>query len=338
MKILVVEYITGGGMVDATLPPALVHEGELMLHSLLADLLDLHELEIYITRDYRLFQDNFAVQKRRLSQLIIARNDDLMQVLQEKLDQFDALWPIAPESDNILADLCSLTESAGKILLNSSSEAVEIAGDKLKTYACLKRQNIKIIPGYPFSEIEQFNPHLRVLKPFDGVGSSDVYLLKDQADFQRLRATVADPDNYILQPYIPGRALSLCCLFANGRAWLISCNEQHLEITDGRFALLACKVNVQADAGACRQIIDRIAMAMPGLWGYAGIDLIDSDTGPWVVEINPRLTSSCAGLRDALGINVAALVLGLLRGLPEIMPCCNNTIVINIAEKCCHAS
>lgn len=179
---------------------------------------------------------------------------------------------------------------------------------------------------------------MRVLKPVDGIGCSDVYLLDDQADFQRLQATISDHDNYILQPYIQGRTLSLSCLFADGRGWLLSCNEQQIETIDGRFELLACRVNVQADTGTCRRLIDRIALAIPVLWGYSGIDLIVSDAGLWVVEINPRLTTSFAGLRDALGINTAQLVLDLLDGTPEISRSCDDSIVIDIAGENCHAS
>jgi predicted ATP-grasp superfamily ATP-dependent carboligase len=51
---------------------------------------------------------------------------------------------------------------------------------------------------------------------------------------------------------------------------------------------------------------------MPDLWGYVGIDLIDGATGPLVLEVNPRLTTSYVGLARAIRMNPAALVLGLL--------------------------
>lgn len=338
MKILVVEYITGGGLVDVSLPSGLLHEGELMLQALLTDLLALKDLEIAVTRDYRLFQVRFAAQQGNPAQIVIHDGDDLLQVLQKLLQQFDAVWPIAPESGNILHNISRLVESAGKTLLNSSAEAVAVAGDKKKTCACLQHHGILTVPCHPFSASEHSAARQWVVKPCDGVGCSDVYLLSDQADFQRLQAIISDHDNYILQPYLQGRTLSLSCLFADGRGWLLSCNEQQIETIDGRFELLACRVNVQADTGACRRLIDRIALAIPGLWGYAGIDLIDSDAGLWVVEINPRLTTSFAGLRDALGINTAQLVLDLLDGTPEISRSCDDSIVIDIAGENCHAS
>jgi predicted ATP-grasp superfamily ATP-dependent carboligase len=49
------------------------------------------------------------------------------------------------------------------------------------------------------------------------------------------------------------------------------------------------------------------------LWGYAGIDLILTAGGPVILEINPRLTTSYVGLRQATGENPATLMLDLYR-------------------------
>ena len=54
-----------------------------------------------------------------------------------------------------------------------------------------------------------------------------------------------------------------------------------------------------------------VARALPGLWGYCGVDFIETDSGPQVLEVNPRLTTSYAGLRRATGLNCAQLVLDL---------------------------
>jgi len=42
-----------------------------------------------------------------------------------------------------------------------------------------------------------------------------------------------------------------------------------------------------------------------------GIDLIDTESGPVVLEVNPRLTVSYAGLHSMLGFNPAGKVLAL---------------------------
>jgi len=68
-----------------------------------------------------------------------------------------------------------------------------------------------------------------------------------------------------------------------------------------------------ADAdGALLDLAKRAIAAIPGLWGYVGIDVVLTQRGPVVLEVNPRLTTSYAGLRAALDINPARLVLDLL--------------------------
>ena len=58
---------------------------------------------------------------------------------------------------------------------------------------------------------------------------------------------------------------------------------------------------------------------VPGLAGYVGVDLVLSARGPFVIEINPRLTTSYVGLRTVTDLNLAEVILELVeRGeLPD---------------------
>ena len=77
-------------------------------------------------------------------------------------------------------------------------------------------------------------------------------------------------------------------------------------------SLEAVIVNAVADRdGRFSRLGAQIAAALPRLRGYVGVDIVAADAGPVVLEVNPRLTTSCSGLRAALGLNVAALELGL---------------------------
>jgi predicted ATP-grasp superfamily ATP-dependent carboligase len=76
-----------------------------------------------------------------------------------------------------------------------------------------------------------------------------------------------------------------------------------------------------------------VAEAIPGLWGYAGIDLIETPEQILVLEINPRLTTSFAGLNTALGINVAGLVLQLVQGEPAIQCTAGHPVTVNIEQE-----
>jgi predicted ATP-grasp superfamily ATP-dependent carboligase len=55
-----------------------------------------------------------------------------------------------------------------------------------------------------------------------------------------------------------------------------------------------------------------VAAAVPGLAGYAGMDMILTEDGPRVLEINPRLTTSYGGLRQAIGDNPSGIILDML--------------------------
>lgn len=51
-----------------------------------------------------------------------------------------------------------------------------------------------------------------------------------------------------------------------------------------------------------------IARAIPGLWGYAGVDLLKCEEGVKVLEINPCLTTSYTALSGKTAFNPAQLL------------------------------
>jgi predicted ATP-grasp superfamily ATP-dependent carboligase len=121
---------------------------------------------------------------------------------------------------------------------------------------------------------------------------------------------------------LTGEAASLSLLCQDGAALLLACNRQDVVERDGRLRYLGSTVaGLEARRRCYQPLAERVARAMPGLWGYVGIDLVDTPDGAVVLEVNPRLTTSYVGLRRSLGVNPAELVLALLkRGLSEITP------------------
>ena len=53
---------------------------------------------------------------------------------------------------------------------------------------------------------------------------------------------------------------------------------------------------------------------VPGLFGYVGVDVVLSDACDWVIEINPRLTTSYLGLRALAEDNLAEMMVRVARG------------------------
>jgi predicted ATP-grasp superfamily ATP-dependent carboligase len=94
---------------------------------------------------------------------------------------------------------------------------------------------------------------------------------------------------------------------------LLAVNLQEVRIAERRVVVERLLVNAVADTdGRLATLAQAVVAAIPGLWGYIGIDLVRTRNGPVVLEVNPRLTTSYCGLRAALGLNAAGMVLQLV--------------------------
>jgi predicted ATP-grasp superfamily ATP-dependent carboligase len=151
-----------------------------------------------------------------------------------------------------------------------------------------------------------------VVKPDDGAGSERTEVIPDRA-LAEARLEQLGP-GFVAQPWQPGTAISLSLLCADGEARVLSCNRQQVRIAEGQVSLGGIVVNGEARlAPLLLGLAGQVARALPGLGGHVGVDLILGTDGPVILEINPRLTTSYCGLRRALGVNPAALVLELSR-------------------------
>jgi predicted ATP-grasp superfamily ATP-dependent carboligase len=303
MKVLVFEYVTGGGLRGESLPAGLVREGELMLRALTEDLLAIPEVSVTILRDDRLP----ALPARSLLTVTpVGQQSELNMLWKNGMAASDAVWPVAPETGGVLEQLCRDVEAFGKDLLNSPAEGVRLAASKLATLTRLARHSLPVVPTIPLAAATLGGPC--VIKPDDGVGCEKTHIVRSRQD---IPADAGDRC-WVVQPLLEGEALSLSALFAKGEARLLACNRQRVERIGSGFGLRGCLVNDIIDAdGGWQGLADAIARACPELWGYAGVDLLLTASGPLILEINPRLTTSYAGLRKALGINPAAWMLEL---------------------------
>ncbi|HSS45819.1 MAG TPA: ATP-grasp domain-containing protein [Burkholderiales bacterium] len=308
MRIFVYEHITGGGLLDQALPARLAREGGVMLTALLRDLADIPEVEIITSRDPRL-----PALDQPAKVLVPQNAEEAALVFRDGAEMADAVWPIAPETGGVLEHLSRSVLEQDKILLGSRPEAVRLAASKLATSRQLARHGISAVPTYAATDRISDTAEGWVVKPDDGAGCGDTHWFSTLEATRHWLSRTTGAEYYVLQPFIPGKALSLSLLCRAGQAFLLSCNNQRVVVRDGQFHFLGSVVNAMIDGdGAFAELARRVAAAIPGLWGYVGIDLVQSETGAVVMEVNPRLTTSYAGLREALGCNPAALVLGLL--------------------------
>jgi len=212
----------------------------------------------------------------------------------------DFLWPIAPETGGILERAAA---EAVRPALVSQPSALAIARSKYATSRHLAAAGIRVVPSFLESDPLPASATGWVVKPDDGAGADETRFTKNPEP----RAGA------VAQPFLPGRAASFSMLAQEGKAWLLSCNLQEVDCRDGVFSYRGGVVGGAEERRAeWTGLAEAIAASLPGLRFYAGVDLIETEAGPVVLEINPRLTTSYVGLRDSLGLNPAALVLGLL--------------------------
>lgn len=340
MRLLVFEYITGGGLINQPLPTLLLQEAYLMRNALLDDLESINHIEVLVLLDERVMQCE-NTENSRFNYLTIDQKTDLIGLLTAQQSRYDAVWLIAPETDGILARWCHFFTQQSKLLMTSGQLAVEICQDKLATFRHLQQAGIPCIPSQRFNPSMDIKSHMSVVKVNDSVGCDEVFLLESEEHWKKVLVRLAKEKQYIIQPYIAGENLSLSCLFYQGQAYFICCNQQHIHIKAQQFVLSACTVNVHPERWQQYQLLcQQVADSMPQLFGFVGIDIIQMPTGETlIIEINPRLTTSFAGIKQALGLNVAACVIDMIQGIPLILnKTKNQQVYIDINQGACHAS
>ena len=310
MRIFVYEFIMGGGFQDKALPASLLAEGRLMLTSLLADLISAGYHDIVTMLDSRMDIPDLPVN-------FVPANSDHQRIRRKCLASADAVWIIAPETGNILYDLTMEARQFSCTLIGCSPESIKLCSSKKNTIDWLLGHGIECVPA--LEDTGTIPAGGCIVKPDDGVGGESCYLFHDPEQLENyLRGR--EQDGYLIQEFIQGIPASLSLLCHQGECVVLSCNRQLFEFEGGEGRFKGVIVNGLNNYRENMSTLARqIVSAIKGLEAYVGVDLILTDEGPRVLEINPRLTTSYAGIRQSVNLNPAAVILGCLYGgkLPE---------------------
>ncbi|RKZ48302.1 MAG: hypothetical protein DRQ58_04820, partial [Gammaproteobacteria bacterium] len=217
------------------------------------------------------------------------------------MDDADAVLIIAPESENVLFNLTLMAERSDCYLLGSSSGSVQINSSKLSTANLLHKNNITCIETSALEDktVDE-SQNGWVIKPDDGVGAEDCYFCADRDELDELISSI-NTENFVIQEYVPGIPASLSMICHQGKTQLLACNKQMFSFDPdsptAKGELQGLVVNGMLEKwDMFNTVAQNIARADTGLWGYIGVDLIVTEAGAVVVEINPRLTTSYVGL------------------------------------------
>lgn len=275
MEVFLFEYVTCGGEV----PDDIVVEGLGMFKSLYNGFSKVSKVISFVDENYR---DIFPE---------MPEEEDLFWAVRDFSERADFSLIVAPEDDDLLLNLTKLVERNSENL-GSSSEGVKIASNKWRLY---KKLEGKV--NMPLTSKEVLDPPF-LLKPEQSCGGEGIVLIRNHAE--------VNMEGMIAQEFIEGKHLSVSLLVGDDLK-VLSVNEQILEDFAYRGAVTPARIGEEEKemvVKAAKKAVEEIK----GLHGYVGVDIILSES-PYVIEINPRLTTPSILFERVYGFNLGELII-----------------------------
>ena len=232
------------------------------------------------------------------------KTKDFDRSVEELSAQCDAALVVAP--DELLGDLTEMVEE-NTINLGCPSGSVRLCADKLECTRILENEGIKVPATTVSSEPNVFSPGDRVvLKPRWGCASEDTSLT-------RYSCATLIPEGFVATRYIEGEHLSASLVVGDNTLALpphtlpLTVNRQNISI-GSKIEYNGGTVGV--DTGRNQELFraaQRSAEAL-GCRGYVGVDIVLADK-PWVIDVNPRPTTSIIGISKIMEEELGELIL-----------------------------
>ena len=236
-------------------------------------------------------------------------------------DSVDATYVIAPESNRTLESIVKNLEGEGVRTMNSSASAIVKVANKGNLYEHLRNLGLSTPDSLEFGTHDDIDEIARlvkgkigfpaVFKPASDTGCGGLSIVKTEYEAAEAVTKIAHESSskrFLAQELVGGVPASVSLLSTSHKAVPLSLNGQKISLTtpeavssyNGGIVPLESPIRDEALAAA------RLAVEhFQGLRGYVGVDLMLTDDGPVIIEINPRLTTSYVGLRELAKLNPA---------------------------------
>jgi predicted ATP-grasp superfamily ATP-dependent carboligase len=315
-RVFVYEYLSGGGLVGGEDgdDEELLEQGIAMRDTLVADLAGAAGVNVSAatTAGQSLAAPNLRWVRPR-------KDESPHDFVRRQADAHDLCWIVAPETSGLLG--CFRMLVGPRRWIGCDGAALRVAGSKLATLEHLDRHGI----ATPLQLMGRPEAARWVVKPDDGAGALHTrvhaVLPLAKADLrQRQRMNLPAT----LEPWVEGEPLSLSLLCAPAHAELLAINRQHIVVgADGALhfrGVQSCAIALDDPrAPPLRRLARDVALALPGLRGCVGLDLVwHPARGPVLIEVNPRLTTAFVGLSQRLHRLLALEVIAQF-ARPEVM-------------------
>jgi len=331
LQFLVYEHVSGGGFANEKLSPTVLSEGHGMLRSLVSDFKAAgHNITTLL--DSRLKAFNPLIEADNM--VLISSSNELHRTLRKLSGIVDAVYVIAPESGQTLHKLVELVITSGGMSLNSQIGAIRKASNKMTTYEVLEKRRL-MVPETVMINVNENVQHIKriirelgfplVFKPIDGVGCCGLSVVKDESHMVAAVKKIVKESlskHFIAQRLIDGISVSASVISTGEKALSITLNKQMVTLASPYEKSSYSGGIVPFDhvlEDEALKAAQTAVKSLNGLRGYVGVDMVLTRNGPFVIEVNPRLTTSYIGLRKAVSFNPAQAIIDavLRRRLPE---------------------
>jgi predicted ATP-grasp superfamily ATP-dependent carboligase len=326
LNLLIFEYVSGGGYADQKLSASILSEGYGMLRSLISDCKAAGHNVITLL-DSRLKAFNPPNEADKI--VSTSSPHEFSAKLTELSGVADAVYIIAPESGQVLENLVENIEASGGKSLNCEADAIRQVSNKMTAYATIKKRGLKV-PETVLLGIHEKTENIKrltkelgyplVFKPLDGVSCGSLSIARDEEDIAGSVKKIVQESmskQFIAQKVVRGKAASACVISTGDKAVAVTLNRQLVTLAspdeESAYYGGAVPFDHSLEKEALR-VAERAVEAVSGLKGYVGIDIILTNEGPVVLEVNPRLTTSYVGLRRVVNFNPAEAIVDAVIG------------------------
>jgi len=196
-------------------------------------------------------------------------------------------------------------EVEGVRVLNNPPEKMREVSDKLWLARWLEREGYASVPTWPLGEGREGSEFPLMAKPRKGAGGAENRLVFSDGDLALLEGDL------IVQDFVEGIPASVSVIADGEDAVAISANEQLIGTSWlGGSGFRYCGNISPLDRPRCDLVVAdmiRIAeeiAAQLHLAGSNGVDFILTESGPVVLEVNPRFQGSLDAVEISTGMNL----------------------------------
>jgi tyramine---L-glutamate ligase len=259
--------------------PALAHEGNAMLHVL---------------------KSSF---ERCGYEIVLCGPGDFAAEIERLAPTCDMGLVIAP--DHLLSRFTMILEQHTHNI-GCGFMTIALCANKVRTAKILSRHGIPV-PG-------EAGSGKRVIKPVKGCGSQGVRISESNPGEGEFAEQYIEGESFSVS-IIPNRVIGDACLYFKGNPPVVlAVNRQLIETDkDGSIHYLGGETPVRPTRET--EIIDtaRKAVEVLGCQGYCGVDVVVADK-VYVVDINPRITTSLVGIAACMKEEIANLLVAASKG------------------------